>query len=69
MEKYKYNKSSKNRFSDALKYERAKLMYQYYHKEGYTLERVGRIFGLTRERVRQILQGYEDSQKQQKLIS
>ena len=47
-----------------LLYERAKLAYEYHTKQGMTLQQIGMIFGLTRERVRQIIDKYEESLKQ-----
>ena len=64
----KANKTRVNkRMPRYLKYERAKLMYQYRLKQGMTLERIGRIFGMTRERVRQIIEEYEERLKQGQL--
>ena len=64
---YKYNSSSAKRIPKDLKYERAKLMYQYRVKQGMTLERIGRMFGVTRERTRQIIDDYEKKLNQLKL--
>jgi hypothetical protein len=64
MKKYNYNKASTKRIPKDLFLERAKLMYEYKEKEGFTLERIGIIFGLTKERVRQTIEKYEDNQKQ-----
>lgn len=47
-----------------LKYERAKLMFQYRYIQNMTLERIGRMFGMTRESVRQIIGDYKESLKQ-----
>ena len=43
------------RMARDLKYERAKLMYQYRDKQGMRLERIARMFGMSRQRVYQIL--------------
>jgi len=61
---YKYNSNSIGRIPKDLKYERAKLIYQYRTKQGMTLERIGKIFGITRERARQIIGSFEDRLKQ-----
>jgi len=67
MKKYKYNRTPKKRLSKDLSYERSKLMYQYRTKQGMTLERIGRMFKLTRERVRQIIDDFEEEMKQRTL--
>jgi DNA-directed RNA polymerase sigma subunit (sigma70/sigma32) len=67
MGKYKYNKSSSKRFSKDVLHERAKIMYEYKTKQGFSLERIGNIFGLTRERARQIISDFERQQLQQSL--
>jgi len=61
---YKYNSSSAKKIPEDLKYERAKLMYQYRDKQGMTLERISRMFGMTRERVRQIIEEFKEQLKQ-----
>ena len=61
---YKYNSSSAKRIPKDLKHERAKLMYQYRDKQGMTLERISRMFGMTRERVRQIIEEFKEQLKQ-----
>lgn len=60
---YRYNKLSSMRIPESLKYERAKLIYQYRKQQGMTLEQIGKIFGLTKERVRQIIEDYEKNLK------
>ena len=63
--KYNYNPNSARRMPKDLKYERSKLMWEYKTKEGMTLERIARIFGLkSRERVRQVIEDFEAKQKQ-----
>jgi len=66
---YKYNPSSAKKIPEDLKYERAKLMYQYRYKQkpAMTLERIGRMFGMTRERARQIIEDFEENLKQRGL--
>jgi len=53
---------------DDLLHERAKLIFEYKTKQDWTLERIGRFFGITKERVRQILEDFKEKQKQLPLI-
>ena len=58
---YRYNKASVKQIPKDLQHERAKLMYQYRHiqKPKMKLEKIGIIFGLTKERTRQIIKDYK----------
>lgn len=58
MTKIKWNPNSKRKLPSDLKYTRDKLIYQY-RQEGWTLEKLGKMFGMTKERVRQILLNFE----------
>lgn len=58
-EVYRYNRNSQRRISPEVYYERAKLMWEERTKQNFTLEKIGKVFGLTRERVRQILDDYK----------
>ena len=55
----KYKSQKRKYIPKYLKYEVSKLMYQYRHKQGMTLDRIGKMFGRSRERVRQILMVFE----------
>ena len=55
----KYNTQKRKNIPKYLKYEVSKLMYQYRYKQGMTLDRIGKMFGRSRERVRQIIQVFE----------
>ena len=60
-----YNRNSiRKTIPKDLLYERAKLIYEYKINQGWTLERIGRFFGITRERVRQVIEDYEEKRKQ-----
>ena len=48
-------KKRKKRMPRDMKHQRAKLIREYYDSQGMTLEAIGRLFGITKERTRQIL--------------
>ncbi len=62
---YKYNLNSirGKKISKDILDTRDKLIYQY-RQQGMTLENIGVIFGLTRERVRQIIDEFKKSLEQ-----
>ena len=64
---YKYNPSSAKKIPEDLKYERAKLMYQYRVKQKMEFERIGRMFGITRARAKQIIDDFKGNLKQREL--
>ena len=64
----KANKTdTKKRMSRDLKYQRAKLMYQYRYIQKMTFERISRMFGMSKQRVNQITQEYKEGLKQREL--
>ena len=64
---YRYNRASiSKRMPEDLKYEREKLITQYRDQQGMTLEAIGTIYGLTRERVRQIYEQHKARLDKQK---
>lgn len=69
MKKYRYNTNSiRKSIPKDLLYERAKLIFEYRTKQGWTLERIGKFFGITKERTRQILEDFKNSRKQKSLF-
>ena len=63
---YYYNQNSdpKRRIPIDLQYERAKLMWEERTKQHFSLGKIGKVFGLSRERVRQILNEFEAERKE-----
>ena len=63
---YKYNKNSNRKLPGYLADLRAKIMFQYRYcdrnedEQELTLNELGLMFGITRERVRQIFEEYKD---------
>jgi len=61
---YNWHLNSSRRLSPDIKWERAKLAYQYHTIDGWTLEKVAHFFGLSsRERARQIIKWYMETNK------
>ena len=60
---YRYNKASVKQIPKDLQHERAKLIYQYRYIQKMKLEKIGIIFGLTKERTRQIIKEFKEGQE------
>jgi len=63
MTKKDYHYHTKGKLPLDIRYTRGKLAYQY-RQEGWTLQKIGTMFGLTRERVRQILEDFEKERQE-----
>jgi len=59
-ENYNYNSASRKRFSLSERLERAKDIWELRTRQDLTLKAIGKLKGLTRERIRQILLWYKE---------